>query len=78
MKNIELKELYWNSNTDKRKEIKNILYSRKGKNYRTNTGGVDLLIYIVDKHSEDDLEVAIVINGIFTLKELRDRNININ
>ena len=75
MDNIDLKNLYWESDSDKRKEIKNTLYKRSGKQHRIRKGFTDLIIYVVDHLHEEDEEVAVMVNGVFTMQELEGKNI---
>lgn len=75
MRNIELKVLYWESDPDKRIEIKKTLLNRENKQYRIRQGNVDLLINVIYPINEDDEKIAIMVNGIFTLSELENRGI---
>lgn len=75
MKNIELKLLYWKSDENKRVEIKNILLKRKNKQFRVRQGNIDFLITLIDPITEDDEKIAIMVNGLFTMSELSNRNI---
>lgn len=75
MRNIELKLLYWESDENKRVEIKNILLKRKNKQFRVRQGNIDFLITLIDPITEDDEKIAIMVNGLFTMPELANKNI---
>lgn len=75
MRNIELKLLYWESDANKRVEIKNILLKRKNKQFRVRQGNIDFLITLIDPITEDDEKIAIMVNGLFTMPELANKNI---
>lgn len=71
MKNIELKNIYWESNEEKQIEIKETLLSRSKSTKRIKQGNADFLIHIIKPDQEQDEEIAVMINGIFNLNELK-------
>lgn len=72
MKNIELKNIYWESNEDKQIEIKQTLLKRPNHTKRVKSGNSDLLIHLIKPTQDNDTGIAVMVNGIFTLEELKN------
>lgn len=73
MKNIEFKKIYWESDKIKRNEIISTLLKRKNKQFRVKQGNIDFLINLIEPFNDKDIKVAIMINGIYTLDELKEK-----